>query len=138
MKRFTRRSFLAFLSLLPATGLAKAKPRNQDLDTLGPSLPQQRQQLLESIIGPYQSIVEVGKQVSLQHEYSPWLRHFTHNIDAVLNSAGIEEIKGLRDVYRRRVMADFQLGRTSRVNGYVLSQTEVETCHWAATLISNQ
>lgn len=137
MRLITRRFFLAFLSILPLAVDAK-KPTWQQLLLHNPASQTDWKNLINQIIGPYNSVVNVGlacQRSSRVIDNSPWSERYINQLTNNVNTMENEEIKIFRDAYRTQMEHDFQEGRIIPVNGYILSLTEVEICRWVATTI---
>lgn len=131
MIKLTRRSFLATLSLLPASYYANAAVRQskQGLhETYNKKVLRRR---INSVIGSWQSVSMVGKhynQATSMTDLSPWTPRFIHKLIDSTSSTDRKTIKALRNSYQCRVREDFSHNRIACVNGYILSKSEAETC----------
>ena len=137
MRLITRRCFLAFLSILPLAVDAK-KPTWRQILLQNPASQPDWKTLINQLIGPYSSVVNVGlacQGSSLAIENSPWSEQYIKQLTKSVNTMENDEITTFRDAYRSRIKHDFQEGGILRVNGYILSRTEVEICQWVATTI---
>jgi len=129
MKKITRRSFVAFLSLLPGTVHATINYQRHFQNKHVSSRYRQWVHLIDTVIGPYQSVVMVGDSCELPSPLtglSPWADHFIDTLNTLVNIPDRKTFNSLRMSYQLRVREDFQRERTTRINGYILSQTEVE------------
>jgi len=141
MKKLTRRSFMAFLSLLPSAARATIRAQQPLRDNDEPPRHHRWRQLVDTVIGPYQSVVIVGRrcgQSSPLTGLSPWTGHFFDKLNGSVNTPDSETLSSLRERYQWRVREDFHHGRTTRINGYILSQTEVEMCCLVNAMEDNQ
>ncbi len=132
MNKITRRSFLAFVSLLPSTVRATVSHQQASREQHESTFDQQWILLINAVIGPCQSVVMVGascKKPPAPTWPSPWSSQLLGSLSRLASTPNRKSIYSLRKNYQLRVRKDFMYERTVRVNGYILSQTEVEIFH---------
>lgn len=129
MNKITRRSFLAFLSLLPSSVHATINHQLNSREEYESTRDHRWIHLINAVIGPYLSVVMVGSSCETPSSLtglSPWADQFIDTLNTLADTPDRKNINRLRKSYQLRVREDFQCERTSRINGYILSQTEVE------------
>ena len=128
MKEISRRTFL--ISALTASGTAFAARlpfRVSGMDCyLDDSLA-----LIEGIIGPIESIVKIGYAAADSGQKSPvssWCIEFIRQAVDTGSAARPDIAQFLKTQYRDRVSRDFENGRTTTIDGWMMSTTEAEVC----------
>ena len=141
-RKITRRTFLGLTVLLPSVSRASAQRQHQpvklgDRQSSPIWLAVPPDEVIEAVVGPLLSVVTIGetcRKSSVSSVYSAWSRQFINELSALVSRMGEHDYRTYRTRYQQQVKAEFAVGRTLSVNGYILSQTEVEMCHWAAAL----
>ena len=136
MKTLSRRAFLSMLALVPATGFALGRVRRRT-SKQQPANMLQWSAAVNTVIGPYQSVVNTGRACtlpSIDENTSAWLELSERSFLNAVNDIDNRGLVDLRDSFRRQVQNDFKNSKTCELNSYILSQTEVSIYHWVAAI----
>jgi hypothetical protein len=129
------------LALLPSAGYASIRGSLQLPTEKNPAAIIQWSTAVNIIIGPYQSVVNVGlacAQASIDEKTFAWSNRFIRHVIGTVNNNDKRSLTDLRDNYRRQLQNDFNDGNTCRINGYILSRTEAYIYHCLATIETSE
>lgn len=137
MVRISRRYFLlSLLTITSATATAKTRAPAADYieyrdDVLA---------LIEGVLGPGESIERIGKAVSTSGQatmLSTWSIAFLNSLlEGPTTLLQEDFVKRLRALYRKRVCLDFECGKITVIDGWVLSKTEAELSSALAEILA--
>lgn len=127
MSLLSRRAFLLMSAMLPC--IARAAFRNT-LETRHPGSHLPWTSVVGSVIGPYDSVVQVGRIYQIERKRdgcsSSWIKCFIDDLGVCARQPVCGDLEVLRARYQSQVKRDFSAGRICLVAGYVLSRTECE------------
>jgi hypothetical protein len=124
----TRRTFLASALSISGTALATRFPSSvTDILCHGDA----SLLLIEEVIGPIGSIIEIGHATA---DFNPglpasdWSKVFTSRLLAInpATKPGIAQM--MKNQYRDKISRDFENEQTTMIDGWLMSKTEAEVC----------
>ena len=137
MKKFHRRHFLLSLLTLPGAATAAIFSLNA---TDATEISDELRARVEAIIGPPNSLVTLGKAVaeySQEADLSPWSETFLQQLCSARHAGrGKDYINVMKSRYHNKIARDFDSGETARLEGWVLSRTEMEISLAIAGILS--
>lgn len=129
MSLITRRTFL--MSVLAASAVSPPVHSSFSPVDIPRYFPDDMFALIKEIIGPVESIIKIGQTISETRPklaVSLWSVEFVCQVFDTHSPPEPGRVHRLKNRYRKKITSDFENGRTTLINGWMLSTTEVELC----------